>query len=103
MTIRSSPGTRAERLPLVQATRPLRGSSWWSAASSARSAATASPMDGLLDPDVAQLVHHVVAAAPEVVVQADVAGVELVVDVGPRGIGQVGVPALAAHGRGGRL
>src|SRR4051794_21748690 len=99
MTIRSSPGTRAEMLPLVQATRPLRGSSWWRSASSARRAATVSSMDGLLEADAAQLVHHVVAAAAEVVVQPDVAGVELVVDVGPGRIGQVGVPALATHGR----
>src|SRR3954468_9099906 len=83
MTISSSPGTRAEMLPLVQATSPLRGSSWWSSASSARREATASAMDGLLGADAAQLVHDVVAAPAEVVVQADVARVELVVDVGP--------------------
>src|SRR3954447_509167 len=99
MTIRSSPGTRAEMLPLVQATSPLRGSSWWSSASSARRAATASAMDGLLGADAAQLVHDVVAAAAEVVVQADVARVELVVDVGPRGVGLVGVAPLVPHRR----
>src|SRR3954451_3491612 len=101
MTIRSWPGTRAEMFPLVHATSPVRGSSWWSSASSPRSAATASAMDDLADAEPAQLVHHVVAPASEVIVQADVVRVELVIDIGARGIRLVGVAPLAAHRRGG--
>src|SRR3954471_17305501 len=97
MTIRSLPGTRADTFPLVHATSPLRGSSACSSQSSARTSAMRSPTDGLHCPDVAQLVHHIVAATAEVVVQPAVAGVELVVDVRRSGVRQVGVTALLAH------
>ena len=79
MTISSSPGTRADRLPLVHATRPLRGSSACSAQTSRRSS---SGMDELRR--VAQAVHDVVAAAAEVVVQPGVVREQPVVGVGAR-------------------
>src|SRR3954466_16146693 len=101
MTMRSSSGTRAERLPLVHATSWLRGSSACSAQTSRRSAATASVTDRRLLADPPQRVHHVVAAAPEVVVQALVDRVELVVDRGAVLVGLVDVAADLAHrGRG---
>src|SRR3954467_11441414 len=84
ITIRSSPGTRAERLPLVQATRPWRGSSRCSSHTSARRSIT----DEL--PGALERVHAVVAAAAEVVVQAHVVGVELVVGVRGRRLGLIG-------------
>src|SRR3954467_13462030 len=68
IAINSSPGTRAERFPLVQATRPFLASSWWSAASSRRS----SSMHEVLGS--AQLVHH--RAVGEVVVQRAIVGVQ---------------------------
>src|SRR3954468_13702690 len=80
MTISSSPGTRADRLPAVHATRPLRGSSMCSAHTSRRSA---SVTDQLPRAQLAQPVHHVVATAAEVVVQLRVVRVERVVGVGP--------------------
>src|SRR4051812_50212796 len=82
MTMRSSPGTRAEMLPLVHATSSLRGSSAWSAHTSRRSAAIASVTDRRLLADPPQRVHDVVLAAAEVVVQRDVVLVEAVVDRG---------------------
>src|SRR4051812_31746147 len=103
MTIRSSSGTRADTLPLVQATRPLRGSSACSAQTSRRSAATASVTDRRPLADPPQRVHDVVAAAAEVVVQAGVVLVELVVDGGAVLVGLVDVAAHLAHGRGGGL
>src|SRR4051794_7470677 len=102
MTMTSSPGTRAERLPLVHATSPLRTSAPCSAQTSARSAAIASVMDHFPRPDPAQLVHDLVAAAAEVVVQPHVALVQHVVGVGAHGVGDVGVARDAAHRRRGR-
>src|SRR3954454_8098277 len=99
MTIRSSPGTRADRLPLVQATSPWRGSSRCSAQTSRR---RASVTDRLPGADVAQVVHDVVAAAPEVVVQPRVVRVELVVDVGAALVGDERVARDPAHGGGRR-
>src|SRR4051812_47201790 len=103
MTIRSSSGTRAERLPLVHATSPLRGSSAWSAQTARRRAATASVTDRRLLADPPQRVHHVVAAAAEVVVQAHVELVELVVDGGAVLVGLVDVAPHLAHRLGGGL
>src|SRR3954465_7224549 len=65
MTMSSSSGTRAERLPLVHATRSLRGSSACSAQTSRRSAAIASVTDRRLLADPPQRVHDVVLAAAE--------------------------------------
>src|SRR3954447_518787 len=101
MTIRSSSGTRADRLPLVHATRPLRASSACRGPTSRRSAAVASVMDHLPRPDLAQLVHDLVAAAAEVVVQAHVALVEHVVGVAARRVRDVGIARDAAHHLGG--
>src|SRR5580765_8504980 len=98
MTMRSSSGTRAEMFPLVHATSPLRGSSACSAQTSRRSAATASVTDGRLLADPPQRVHEVAFAA-ELVVQSDVALVELVVDGGAALVGLVDVAADLAHRR----
>jgi hypothetical protein len=46
-------------------------------------------------------VHDLIPAAPEVVVQAGVLGVQLVIDRGPGGVGEIGGRPGAAHGRGG--
>src|SRR5215210_537131 len=97
MTMRSSPGTRADRLPLVHMTNPLRGSSACSAHTSRRSAATASVMDHLARPDAPQRVHDVVAASAEVIVQPDVALIEELVAVGARGVRDVGVAGHLSH------
>src|SRR3954469_20054311 len=97
MTISSSSGTRAERLPLVHATSPLRGSSACSAHTSRRRAAMASVTDRRLLADPPQHVHDVVAAAAEVVVQRDVALVEAVVELGAVLVGLVDVAAHLAH------
>src|SRR3954449_7104246 len=96
-TISSSSGTRAERLPLVHATSPLRGSSACSAQTSRRRAATASVTDGRLLADAPQIVHDVVAAAAEMVVQRDVVVVEAVVELGAVLVGLVDVAADLAH------
>src|SRR4051795_4747087 len=103
MTMRSWSGTRADRLPLVHATRPLRGSSAWSAQTSRRSAAIASVTDRRLLADPPQGVHDVVAAAAEVIVERDVALVELVVDRGAVLVGPVDVAPDLAHRRRGGL
>src|SRR4051794_16626159 len=102
MTMSSSPGTRAERFPLVHATSSLRGSSAWRAHTSWRRAATASVTDRRLLADPPQRVHDVVAAAAEVVVQRDVVRVELVVDGRAVLVGLVDVATDLAHrlGRG---
>src|SRR3954449_12068406 len=98
MTMSSSPGTRAERLPLVHATSALRGSSACSRQTSARRAAIVSVTDEvLLGTWLAKQVHDVVAAAAEVVVQHRVALVERVVGRGAVGIRAVDVAADAAH------
>src|SRR3954468_5204171 len=98
MTMSSSSGTRAEMLPLVHATSALRGSSACSAHTSRRSAETASVTDRRLLADPAQRVHEVAFAA-EVVVQRDVALVEVVVDGGAVLVGLVDVAPDLAHRR----
>src|SRR5918997_3716687 len=104
MTMSSSPGTRADRFPLVQTTSPLRGSSACSSQTSRRMASS-SPTGQLPGAwpeaagsagcagygDVAQPVHDVVAAAAEVVVQAQVVLVQDVVGVGAPLVGHVAV------------
>src|SRR4051812_10727399 len=94
MTMRSSSGTRAERFPAVQETRPLCGSSACSAQTSRRRAATRSVTDRRLLADAPQRVHDVVLAAAEVVVERDVVLVEAVVELGAV---LVGVVDVAAH------
>src|SRR4051794_41945842 len=94
MTMSSSSGTRAERLPLVHATSPLRGSSACSAQTSRRRAATRSVTDRRLLADAPQRVHDVVLAAAEVVVERDVVLVEAVVEIGA---GLVGAVDVAGH------
>jgi len=44
--------------------------------------------------------HDLIPAAPEVVVQAGVLGVQLVIDPGPGGVGEIGGRPGAAHGEG---
>src|SRR3954464_5299712 len=99
MTMRSSSGTRAERLPLVHATSSLRGSSACRAHTWRRSAATASVTDRRLLADPAKRVHDVVAAAAEVLVPRDVALVGVVVDGGAVLVGLVDVATDLAHRR----
>src|SRR3712207_540113 len=90
MTIRSSPGTRALRLPLVHATSPLRGNSACRSQTMRRSSSTSSVTDELLARGRApQPVHDVVAVAAEVVVQPAVVLEQLVVAVGSGGVGHV--------------
>src|SRR4051812_36556019 len=98
MTMSSSSGTRAEMLPLVQATSSLRGSSACSAHTSRRSAETASVTDRRLLADPAQRVHEIVVAA-EVVVQRDVSLVELVVARGAALVGWVDAAPALPHRR----
>src|SRR3954453_11725460 len=88
-TMSSSSGTRADRLPLVHATSPLRGSSACSAHTSRRRAAIASVTDRRLLADAPQVVHDVVAPAAEVVVQRDVVLVQAVVELGAVLVGLV--------------
>src|SRR3954452_24277637 len=102
-TISSSSGTRAARVPLFHATSPLRGSSACSAQTSRRRAATASVTDGRLLADAPQIVHDVVAAAAEMVVQRDVVVVEAVVELGAVLVGLVDVAADLAHRLRGRV
>src|SRR3954468_15574098 len=103
MTMSSSSGTRAERLPLVHATSPLRGSSACSAQTSRRRAAIRSVTDGRLLADAPQRVHDVVLAAAEVVVQRDVVLVEAVVELGAVLVRLVDVAAHLAHRLGRRV
>src|SRR3954451_24277683 len=100
-TMSSSSGTRAERLPLVHATSPLRGSSACSAQTSRRRPAIASVTDPRLLADPPQRVHDVVAAAAEVVVQRHVVLVEAVVELAAVLAGLVDVAADLAHRLGG--
>src|SRR4029453_15499056 len=93
MTISSSPGTRAERLPAVHATNPLRGSSMCSAQTSRRSA---SVTDQLPRAQLAQPVHDVVAATAEVVVELGVVRVKRVVGVGATLVGDESAPPPTA-------
>src|SRR3954453_19816135 len=104
MTMSASPGTRADRLPLVHATNPWRGSSRCSRKTSSRRAARAS-VTGLvlLRAQPAQEVHDVVAAAPEVVVEELVALVEAVVGFRAALVGAVDVAADLAHRRRGGM
>src|SRR5215212_2228945 len=97
MTISSASGTRAEMFPLVHATSPLAGSSACSAQTSRRSAPTSVTRDHLLRPQIAQRMHHVVATAPEVIVEPLVARVQQVVDVGVALVRHVGVTSYLAH------
>src|SRR5579871_5865094 len=121
MTIRSAPGTRAETLPEVQATRPLRGSSACSLHTSSRSRSIAARTAGSTsmcaesvsdisvpvlvergEPYLAQAVQNLVRAPPEVVVQPQVLRVEGVVGRGALRVRDVGGALALAHGpRGG--
>ena len=99
ITISSSPGTRAERFPLVQLTSPCRGSSAWS---SRELGAGAPPRrrsaPGAASRGPAELVHHRAPAA-EGVVERRVVVVELVVASAASGSGRNAVASRAAHRR----
>src|ERR671923_721655 len=100
IAISSASGTRADTLPLVQATSPFETSSACSAQTSRR-IAWASAMRDLPRAQVAQPVHDVVAAAAEVVVQALVVLIQRVVGVGAACVRHERRAHDAAHRRGG--
>src|SRR4030042_4959632 len=74
--------SRALTLPLVQATRLLRGSSWLSATSSTLSDSSIVSPSGRapLRFDGLQPLHHIVGAASKVVMQEHVFGEQSVID-----------------------
>src|SRR5690606_17143860 len=80
MTTSPLSGSRALMLPLVHATRLLRGSSMWSSQTSSRSRCSFIGYSFRLIPNALQPLHHIVRPAPKVVVEQLVLGVDVVVD-----------------------